>query len=34
MRSVDRTRIIRRIGSLRTVVFTTLLATLREMFEE
>ena len=34
MRSVDRTRMIRRIGSLPTVELTTLLATLREMFEE
>lgn len=34
MRSVDRTRLIRKIGRLRTSELTTLLATLREMFEE
>jgi mRNA interferase MazF len=34
MRSVDRTRMIRKIGRLRTSELTTLLATLREMFEE
>jgi hypothetical protein len=34
MRSVDRTRMIRKIGSLQMVDLTTLLATLREMFEE
>jgi len=34
MRSVDRGRMIRKIGALKTSELTTLLATLREMFED
>ncbi|WP_395944658.1 type II toxin-antitoxin system PemK/MazF family toxin [Brevundimonas sp.] len=34
MRSVDRSRMIRRIGALRAPEMAILLATLREMFEE
>ena len=34
MRAVDRTRMVRKIGVLRTSELTSLLATLREMFEE